>query len=146
MTDAIHRLVYYSRNRIVGTPEELAFAIQDILNASRRNNPRSGVTGALMFNAGCFAQVLEGPYSNVEHTFERIQQDVRHGNVSILSFSPVACRNFGNWSMSFAGTSIKDAARFGSIAGDSGYDPSLMSAESVFETLHRLVIEEEMAS
>lgn len=146
MTGAIHRLVYYSRNLITGTPEELALSIQGMLDASRRNNPRSDVTGALMFNAGCFAQVLEGPSSNVEHVFERIQQDDRHGDVSVLSFSPVASRHFGNWSMSFAGTSVEVAARFGSIAGDSGYDPSLMSDESIFATLHRLVIEEETAS
>ena len=143
MTNTIHRLVYYSRNRIADTPEQLAVSIHSMLAASRRNNPRSGVTGALMFNAGCFAQVLEGPSSNVEHVFERIQQDDRHGDVSVLSFSPVSDRFFGNWSMSFAGTSVEDAARFGSIASDSGYDPSRMSGDSIFETLHRLVIEEE---
>ena len=146
MTGAIHRLVYYSRNLIIGSPEELALSIHGMLASSRRNNPRADVTGALMFNGGCFAQVLEGSSSNVEHVFERIQQDDRHGDVSVLSFSPVASRHFGNWSMSFAGTSVEDAVRFGSIAGDSGYDPSLMSAESIFATLHRLVIEEEMAS
>ncbi len=45
--------------------------------------------------------------------------------------------------MSFAGASVEDAARFGAIASDSGYDPSRMSGDSIFETLHRLVIEEE---
>lgn len=146
MTDTIHRLVYYSRNRVIDTPEELAVAIHNMLEAARRNNPRSGVTGALMFNAGCFAQVLEGHSSNVEHVFECIQQDDRHSDVSVLSFSPVKGRFFENWSMSFAGTSIEDAARFGSIANDSGYDPSRMSGEAIFETLHRLVIEEEAAA
>ena len=144
MTDTIHRLVYYSRNRITGTPGELAVAIHGMLNASRRNNPRSGVTGALMFNSGCFAQVLEGTSSNVEHVFERIQQDERHGDVSVLSFSPAKGRSFENWSMSFAGHSVEDAARFGMIAEDSGYDPSRMSGEALFETLHRLVVEEEV--
>ena len=96
-----------------------------------------------MFNAGCFAQVLEGSSSNVEHVFERIQQDDRHSEVHVLSFAPANGRAFENWSMSFAGTSVEDAARFGSIANDSGYDPSRLSGEAIFETLHRLVIEEE---
>lgn len=143
MTDTIHRLVYYSQNRIVGTPEELSAAIHAILDASRRNNPRSGVTGALMFNAGCFAQVLEGACRNVEHVFERIQQDERHGNVSVLSFAPAKQRFFGNWSMSFAGMSVDHAVRFGSIALDTGCDLSRMSGEAIFETLHRMVVEEE---
>ena len=96
-----------------------------------------------MFNAGCFAQVLEGSSSNVEHVFERIQQDDRHSEVHVLSFTPANGRAFESWSMSFAGTSVEDAARFGSIANDTGYDPSRMSGEAIFETLHRLVIEEE---
>lgn len=143
MTDTLHRLVYYSRNRIIGAAEELTVAIHSMLDAARRNNPQSGVTGALMFNAGCFAQVLEGLRSNVEHVFERIQQDDRHGDVSMLSFAPVEVRLFENWSMSFAGKSVEDAARFGSIASDSGYDPSRMGGHAIAETLHRLVIEEE---
>ena len=144
MKDTIHRLVYYSRNRIVGPQEELAAAIHGVLAASRRNNPRAGVTGALMFNAGCFAQVLEGTSSNVEHVFERIQQDDRHSDVSVLSFSPAPGRIFENWSMSFAGVSVEHAARFGSL--DSSYDPSRMGGDSILETLHRLVIAEEAVS
>lgn len=146
MKNTIHRLVYYSHNRIVGTPEALATGITSVLDASRRNNPRSGITGAMMFNAGCFAQVIEGPLGAVEHLFERIQQDDRHGDVSVLSFSAVRSRAFQNWAMSFTGNSVADAARFGSIAGDSGYDPSRMSGDAIFEALRRLVLEEEVAA
>ena len=145
MTESIHRLVYYSQNRVAGTPAELTAVIHAILDASRRNNPRAGVTGALMFNAGCFAQVLEGSSSHVEHVFERIQQDPRHGDVSVLSFAPASGRCFENWSMSFAGASVEDAARYGSLAGESGFDPSRMSGDAIFRTLHRLVLEEEAA-
>ena len=145
MTETIHRLVYYSRNRIAGTQDDLATAIHGLLAASRRNNPRAGVTGALMFNAGCFAQVLEGSGSNVEHVFERIQQDDRHGDVSVLSFGPAPGRVFRNWSMSFAGLSVEHAARFGSISAESRFDPSRMSSEAIFQTLQSLVVEQEGA-
>ena len=146
MTEAIHRLVYYSRNRVTGSPEELAEAITAILAASQANNAKVDVTGALMFNAGCFAQVLEGPRAAIEDIFERIQQDERHGDVSLLAFDPAPARAFESWSMGFVGASIDDAARYGSIVEESGFDPARMTGEALFETLHRLALEEESAS
>lgn len=143
MTDALFRLVYYSRNRIAGGPDALSEAIRSILTASRTNNALVGVTGALMFNAGCFAQVLEGPRTGVEERFERIQQDERHGDVTLLAFAPVSDRAFSQWSMGFVGASQSDAARYGPLGRESGFDPSRMSGDTLFETLHRLALEEE---
>lgn len=143
MSIPLSRLVYYSRNRIAGGPEELSGAIASILAASRKNNAEVGVTGALMFNAGCFAQVLEGPQHAVEGVFERIQQDERHGDVSLLAFEPSAARAFENWSMGFVGASVEDAARYGTMGEESGFDPSRMTGDALFETLHRLAVEEE---
>lgn len=145
MNSGLHRLVYYSRNQIDGGPETLAEAIRNILEKSRENNQLAGVTGALMFNAGCFAQVLEGPRDAVEETFERIQCDDGHGDVSLLAFVPVEVRAFESWSMGFVGASVEDAARYGSIAERSGFDPSRMTGEALFETLQRLALEEEFA-
>jgi hypothetical protein len=146
MNEEIYQLVYYSRNRNAASPDQMAATIRQILLASRRNNARVNVTGALMFNAGCFAQVLEGPRAAVEHTFERIQQDERHGDVSVLGFGPVAGRAFEGWSMSFVGESAENFQRFNVVAEESGYDPSRMTGEALFETLHRLVLEEERAT
>ena len=145
MPENLYRLVYYSRNAVVGGETNLAAAITTILDKSRVNNQRVGVTGALMFNAGCFAQVLEGSRSAIEDVFERIQQDERHGDVSLLAFDPSPARVFDNWSMGFVGASIDDAARYGSLVQDSGFDPATMTGESLLETLHRLAIEEENA-
>jgi len=146
MTQTLHRLVYYSRNRVTGGPEALAEAITSILAASQVNNARMDVTGALMFNAGCFAQVLEGPRAAVENIFERVQQDERHGDVSLLAFAPAPVRVFERWSMGFVGASVKDAARYGALAQQSGFDPARMTGEALFETLHRLALEEEIQS
>ena len=146
MTDSIYMLVYYSRNKAAGSPNTMATTIQAILAASRRNNASIGVTGALMFNAGCFAQVLEGPKAGVEHTFERIQQDERHGDVSVLSFGPVADRAFDRWSMGFVGESVADVEQYGNIADQSGYDPSRMTGDDLFATLQRLMLDEEGAA
>ena len=50
----MHRLVYYSANRILGSIEELTAQVEQILATSRRNNEKVGVTGALMFSEGFF--------------------------------------------------------------------------------------------
>ncbi len=143
MNTPVHRLMYYSRNRLVGSAELMSASISAILAASRRNNARLGVTGALMFNAGCFAQVLEGPRLAVGQLFERIQQDERHGDISLLAFGPAPGRGFPGWSMGFVGTSLTDQIRYGRIADVSGYDPARMTGEAMFETLQRLALEEE---
>src|SRR4051812_23983308 len=97
MSNADYRLVYYSRNHI--TQDETIFKsnVDDIRARSRHNNQRDGITGALLFNGGCFAQVLEGPLDKIEATFERIQQDDRHGEVSLLAMDPIVNRSFPNW-------------------------------------------------
>jgi Sensors of blue-light using FAD len=143
MDQSLYRLVYFSRNRGGESPEGMVATIEAILIASRRNNANVGVTGALMFNAGCFAQVLEGPKDAVVNTFERIQQDERHGDLSVLSFGPVVERAFERWSMGFVGEAVKDARRYDAVAGESGYDPSCMTGDTLFETLHGLMLEEE---
>jgi hypothetical protein len=145
MIDTVHRLVYYSRNRLAHFDERGAADIAQILETSRINNAAVGVTGALMFNAGYFAQVLEGPQEAVEATFERIQQDQRHGDVSLMSFEP-AERTFADWSMAFVGKSQDALQRYGGIAKSSGFDPSSMSGDRVCEILHDLLIQEELAA
>jgi hypothetical protein len=100
----LYRILYCSRNRLAGVPATCPGMIQDILMKSRMNNARDGITGGLLFSEGCFAQVLEGPLESVETTFERIQCDERHNEVTVLSSGPVAARDFPDWSMGFAGT------------------------------------------
>jgi hypothetical protein len=146
MSEVLHRLVYYSHNRIVGDAEALAASIDKILAVSRVNNRRNDVTGALMFNAGCFAQVLEGPAEAVEQTFDRIQMDERHGDVVLLGVALTEERAFQSWSMAFVGGSVADAARFGAIANVTGYDPANMKRDELFEALYRMTLEHENRS
>ena len=137
------RLVYYSRNALPGPEAAQAAEVRRILASSRRNNPRAGVTGALMFNGGCFAQVLEGPREAVERTFERIQRDARHSDVVVLQLAAVGRRGFPAWSMAFVGRSASGGALHGGIAGESGFvEPALLTGERLFDTLRELVLEE----
>ena len=98
----LYRVLYCSRTHLpdgARVNEEL----HEILTASRRNNARAGITGGLLFSQGCFAQVLEGPMDQVIETFERIQCDPRHRDVTVLQAERIEDRGFPAWSMGFAG-------------------------------------------
>ncbi len=141
--NALYSLIYSSKNRIDGTADEVAASIKSILAAAQRNNPNLSITGALMFNRGCFVQVLEGPRMSLSRTFERIQQDERHGEVSILAFEPVEGRRFENWSMAFVGMSVDDEERHSQISRDSGFDPRKISADRLADRMREILIERE---
>lgn len=49
-----------------------------VLEASRRNNARAGVTGLLLYRDQSFFQVLEGAERAVHDTYRRIRADPRH--------------------------------------------------------------------
>ncbi|WP_375454207.1 BLUF domain-containing protein [uncultured Methylobacterium sp.] len=141
---SLYRLVYASKNLLRGSESEIAAAVIQILETSQRNNAKVDVTGALMFNAGAFAQVLEGPRRAVEATFERIQRDERHTDVTVLQCGPAESRGFPNWSMAFVGQSATGHALWHSLAADSGFDLARLDGDQIFTALHSLILEEEI--
>lgn len=100
MNNDLFRIVYCSRNAIPAQASEAE--IDQILAASRRNNARDGVTGALLYNQGIFAQTLEGPFEAVQGAFERIQADDRHAELVVLEAKTVPNRVFAEWAMALA--------------------------------------------
>ena len=70
-----------------------------ILVASRANNRKNNVTGALICRSDIFLQLLEGPEQRVKNTYEAIQNDDRHINVYHLIDQPVKKRLFPAWAM-----------------------------------------------
>ena len=129
----IYRVLYCSRNALVGSPEEVEAEIAQILQSARRNNAATGVTGGLLFSDGCFAQVLEGPVDCVEAVFERIQCDPRLSEVTVLQAGPIAERDFPNWSMAFAG----GAGRYDDLSEALGARSAM--GEEVLGILQRVV-------
>lgn len=146
MTEPLCRLVYYSRNLVVGPDESIKAEVDSILCASRRNNAACGLTGALIFNRGVFAQVLEGPSSAIERTFERIQRDQRHSDVQVLALDAVDQRGFPSWSMAFLGRSLDGETMFGHIAASSGFDEKRLEGERIYEIMRLIALEDETRS
>ena len=62
-----------------------AAAVDHIIATSRRNNPRWGITGMLVFGEGIFIQWLEGPRASIARLMELLRSDVRHGQIIMLS-------------------------------------------------------------
>jgi Sensors of blue-light using FAD len=143
MTNNLHRLVYYSVNRVRGSREEIADSIAAILASAQANNARVGLTGALIFNTGIFAQVLEGSLAEIETTFERIQRDVRHSDVQVLAFEKVAARGFPHWSMGFVGQSRHAEDILGHVGKDTGFEAKRLESERIFQIMRDIAIEEE---
>lgn len=70
-----------------------------ILSVSRRNNPRLGITGALICRQDLYLQLIEGPADAIDALYARICEDDRHANVELLLSEDMGERMFPNWAM-----------------------------------------------
>jgi Sensors of blue-light using FAD len=91
------QMIYTSAaSRKVSTAE-----LQELLQISRRNNVRDGITGMLLYEDGTFLQVLEGEEEIVESTYQRIAKDPRHCKILLLARLELEQRSFNDWEMGF---------------------------------------------
>lgn len=97
-------LVYVSSaKRLLDDAELVA-----LLETSRANNSRDGISGMLVYHEGSFLQVLEGPVDAVEAAYRRIGIDDRHRNLIRLRRRVIERRSFPDWSMGFVRPSRED--------------------------------------
>ena len=145
-SDSLVRIVYVSRAVAPSgmDPADWPAQIEGILAASRRNNVRVGVTGALIFNRGTFGQVLEGPEAAVEETFMRIEDDPRHDEVQVLELGGITAPAFADWSMGFVGRD-RPAVVADVEALRTTQDLSAMGGDAVLALLHRIALERDRA-
>jgi len=64
----IYRLIYTSANNLAPADNPLLVVFNPILQVSRRNNERDGITRYLFAEPRWFLQVLEGPEYNIRTT------------------------------------------------------------------------------
>jgi hypothetical protein len=110
-SESLYRLIYRSRSAIaqvapdVATESDLRREVQAMVSAARERNKAADVTGAMLFSDGGFIQVLEGPREVVDRAFDRISEDPRHAEVTVLSFTPAQRRCFPDLPLGFCGLS-----------------------------------------
>ena len=143
MTYEIYRILYCSRNSMTRSMEEQKSEIANILAKSRSNNSTRGITGALLFNSGFFAQVLEGPLEHVEKTFETIQRDMRHDDISVLECGNVPQRDFPEWSMAYASTDASQSASLAELNLADLLQHQSTAAAEISSLLRSLVVQDE---
>lgn len=125
------RLVYASRSDIDITLDSVrGIAVE----ASKKNKARF-ITGMLGFARRSYLQVIEGSREEINRLFQSISRDPRHREVSILSFSEIHERAFGDWSMGFLGR-LGKSERFVLQFGESDrFDPHCLTGESALRLL-----------
>jgi len=96
-SDDLLSVLYTSTAREPMDDEQLT----SLLTASRAGNAAAGITGLLVYRAGRFFQVIEGPTAAVRALYDRIAADPRHHSVRTLVEDRVAERHFGEWTMGF---------------------------------------------
>jgi len=125
------QLIYCSRvvTGVHGT------AITSIVDVSRFNNARDGVTGALCFNANFFLQCLEGERGAVNETYHRILRDPRHEGALLLRYDEVSKRQFGDWSMGYLSSQAMAPDLLLQYGSNDRFDPEQLGAEAALDFL-----------
>lgn len=72
-----------------------------LLQTSRRNNSRDGVSGLLLYKDGNFMQAIEGEEDTIHRLHDKICRDTRHRGLLTLLEKPIVERQFPAWSMGF---------------------------------------------
>ena len=74
-------------------------ALNELLDVSQRNNSTMDISGFLHIENQIVLQYLEGPSNLLQHAVDRIREDPRHAEFSILSHGPTERRFFEGWNM-----------------------------------------------
>ncbi len=116
-----------------------AAVLRAILEESRKNNVKNGITGMLIATKDSFIQVLEGGRMQVCQTYNHIAQDKRHSDVTILSFEEIPQRSFEGWSMGEVTVGQINPSILLKHSPTLQIDPFAMSGASVLALLSELV-------
>jgi len=130
------RLLYASR----ATSSVSSEMISDILEQSRRNNEPSGITGALcLCHDDVFIQLLEGGREEVSALYGRVVRDSRHRDVTLLDYSEIPARTFGNWRMGRIDLNKVNAGLVLKYSEKARLDPFSISGSAALKLLEELM-------
>jgi hypothetical protein len=138
---AFRQVVYISQATGTFTESEL----NELVEVSRRNNKRHGITGAMLYLENAFIQVIEGEDAAIGQLLDKLRADTRHRNIRILSDNLAQVRNFQNWSMGIVKAAevdrpqVLEELRLASTANGGSEDRSnIMPVSQTFMMMRRL--------
>ena len=132
-------LVYASRMASGVVHDEL----DDIMQTSRENNEKHGITGALCYSALGFLQCLEGPSDVINELYGKIIRDDRHVDVTLLAYSGIHQRRFAKWAMAYIRAEQVDNLILRKYCAQCTFDPFAMSAEQALGFLAGIAVDRE---
>jgi len=124
----------------------VAANLDKLLEQSRRNNPRSGITGLLCYTDDIFVQVIEGGRDDVCKLFNAIVRDDRHQDIRLLVYEEIAERVFGSWSMGQAKIEGINPALLLKYSERAELNPFICSGQTTMALLRELVATGSIAS
>ncbi|MGY2737236.1 hypothetical protein ACVWYO_004969 [Sphingomonas sp. UYP23] len=75
--------------------------VRTICALSQPHNLHAEITGILTYQNGRFAQLLEGPKTELHALMSRIAVDTRHHSLKIMADGPTHIRRYADWSMAY---------------------------------------------
>ena len=87
--------------RSEATPDLDREELQNILTVAKEKNAQRDISGCLIFHKNCFVQILEGKKEDVLQLYEKIKEDDRHNNITLLWENEVENRYFPDWNMAY---------------------------------------------
>jgi hypothetical protein len=129
----LQRILYVSQAaRGIGLADVYA-----IIRAAHSVNPGQGLSGALIFLDGRFAQIIEGPPDAVAATFAAVARDPRHAGVETRLRAPALGRLFPGQAMALR----YRACLGGDLLGGFGYRAGFPVAEFPADVLTQFLID-----
>lgn len=119
--------------------------LDDILQVSRRNNEKRGITGALCYCDRGFLQCLEGPSQAVNELYGNIVRDPRHADVTLLSYGEIGQRSFARWAMAYVRADDIDNQIVLKYSPQTPLDPFALLARQALGLLVDMTVQREAA-
>ena len=89
MVELVH-LIYVSKARIDVNNDDII----GLLTKAKIKNASRNITGMLLYDSGCFMQVLEGREEDVNQLFASICKDRRHHHIVKIITEAIPARQF----------------------------------------------------
>jgi hypothetical protein len=83
-------------------------SLANLENQSANNNRRLGICGLLLLSGDRFIQALEGTSKFINQTYNKIVQDKRHHDVTMISYEGIIKPEFIDWDMKLVNLNSMD--------------------------------------
>ncbi len=129
----LYQMIYFSIKN-TNCPQDL----DDIIEASKRNNGRDQLTGCLFMHDRYFFQIVEGRRPVLSRLLERLYKDPRHRDLTVASFSGIDNRAFEQWEMHLLDCENVGVRNTYDLYTSNTLDPTQMSGDEIWDMLETM--------